>query len=141
MRTNLFARRLGTTLLVIAALAVPGIQWLRTEAARGDAATQEVMRLKLGASQEVLRGLALQDFSLIRTNATRLSRLSQGAGWSSRQSPEYELFTIEFRRSADELARAAEARNVDAATIAYTQMTFSCVSCHKYMRGQKPSGG
>lgn len=104
--------------------------------------TSEVMRQKLGHSQQVLRGLALQDFGLIKTNASKLVRLSQAGGWVARQSPDYELFTMEFRRSAEALAAAAEAGNIDAATVAYTQMTFSCVSCHKYMRtGRSGKGG
>ena len=57
------------------------------------------------------------------------------SGWQARQTPEYELFTVEFRRHAEELAKAAKSKNIDAATLAYTQLTFSCVSCHKYMRG------
>lgn len=104
--------------------------------------TSEVMRQKLGHSQQVLRGLALQDFGLIKTNASKLVRLSQAGGWVARQSPDYELFTMEFRRSAEALAAAAEAGNIDAATVAYTQLTFSCVSCHKYMRtGRSSKGG
>lgn len=105
--------------------------------------TAEIMRMKLSHSQEVLRGLALQDFVLIKTNASRMVRLSHAGGWMVRQTPEYELFTTEFRRSAEALVRAADDGNIDAATVAYTQMTFSCVSCHKYMRAgrvQKTSG-
>ncbi len=104
--------------------------------------TSEVMRQKLGHSQQVLRGLALQDFGLIKTNAAKLVRLSQTGGWVARQSPDYDLFTMEFRRSAEALTAAADAGNIDAATVAYTQMTFSCVSCHKYMRaGRGGKGG
>jgi hypothetical protein len=112
----------------------------RSEKETADA-TPEVMRQKLGHSQQVLRGLALQDFAILRTNATRLVRLSHTSGWQARQSPEYELFTMEFRRSAEALAAAADAGNIDAATVAYTQMTFSCVSCHKYMRAGKGTKG
>lgn len=101
----------------------------------------EAMRLKLGHAQQVLRGLALQDHALIRTNAQRLVRLSHAGGWSVRQSPEHELFLMEFRRSVEALALAADAGNVDGETVAYTQMTFSCVSCHKHMRSGRGGGG
>lgn len=117
--------------LAALALVVP----LLIAAAPGDEGTAEVMRLKLSHSQQVLRGLALQDFALIKANSQRLVRLSHTSGWAARNSPEYELFTTEFRRAAEELGRAADAKNIDGATVAYTQMTFSCVSCHKYMRG------
>lgn len=95
-----------------------------------------VMREKLGHSHQILNGLALADYALIKANAQRLVRLSHVSSWAARNTPEYELFTMEFRRSAEELVRAAEAKNIDAATVAYTQLTFSCVSCHKYMRGR-----
>lgn len=99
-----------------------------------DRDTAEVMRQKLQYSEAVLRGIALQDFAFIQTNAQQLVKLSKLSGWQARQTPEYELFSQEFRRRAEELVQAAQAKNVDAASIAYAQLTFSCVSCHKYLR-------
>lgn len=96
--------------------------------------TDIVMREKLELSQGLLRGLALEDYRLLQTNATRLARLSEMTGWRALNTPEYTGFSTEFRRASEELARAAADRNLDAATVAYTQLTFSCVSCHKYMR-------
>lgn len=117
--------------------------WLAGSAlGAGDPLTAEVMREKLALSQQVLKGLALQDFGLMRSGADRLVKLSQASGWTPRQSPEYELFTTEFRRAAAELSRAAADKNIDGATLAYTQMTVSCVSCHKYLRdGRAPATG
>jgi cytochrome c556 len=78
----------------------------------------------------------------MRAASDRLVKLSQASGWMARQTPEYELFTTEFRRAAAELSRAAAEKNMDGATLAYTQMTVSCVSCHKYMRsGRGPATG
>ena len=34
------------------------------------------------------------------------------------------------------MVKAAKDNNVDAATVAYFQMTVSCVTCHKYLRGR-----
>lgn len=102
-----------------------------------DAATKEVMKDKLQHSQAVLEGIATEDFARIQEHADKLGKLSQAAGWHARQTPEYVLFTTEFRRQTDALTAAAQEKNVDAATLAYVQMTFSCVHCHKYMRGKK----
>lgn len=104
---------------------------------RVDVQTRTVMKAKLGHAQAALEGIAMEDFDKVLVSAQKLGRLAQAAGWQARQTPEYELFTIEFRRRADVLAEAAKERNVDGATLAYTQLTFSCVSCHKYMRGKK----
>ncbi|MEW6302410.1 MAG: hypothetical protein AB1705_03005 [Verrucomicrobiota bacterium] len=104
--------------------------------AQAQADTREVMKLKLGHSQKVLEGIAKEDFQVIGDSAHNLVQLSQAMGWRARQTPEYELFTTEFRRHARSLERAAEQRNLDAATGAYMQMTVACVSCHKYMRAK-----
>lgn len=113
---------------------------LRTAQAASDHPTQEIMKQKLMYSQAVLAGIAKEDYDLIAMNASKLVLLSKGTGWYTRQTPEYELFTIEFRRHAESLVKAAKDKNLDAATGAYMQMTVSCVSCHKYMRGIKPAG-
>jgi hypothetical protein len=34
------------------------------------------------------------------------------------------------------LVRAAEDKNLDGATLAYTQLAISCVQCHKIVRGK-----
>ncbi|HSH95596.1 MAG TPA: hypothetical protein VK968_15740 [Roseimicrobium sp.] len=99
-----------------------------------DASTQEVMKAKLAASQRVLEGIALEDFEIIAVNGRKMAKLSQGTSWRARQTPEYDLFTTEYRRHVDALVLAAEKKNVDAASLAYFQITQSCVSCHRYMR-------
>ena len=103
---------------------------------RGREGVDLVMRQKLEFSQQILRGLALEDFAVMQTNAVRLGKLSEMTGWQVRNTPEYIGFSAEFRRVADELAYSAREKNLDGATIAYTQLTYSCVSCHKYMRGK-----
>ncbi|MEN9573208.1 MAG: hypothetical protein RL514_1063 [Verrucomicrobiota bacterium] len=97
--------------------------------------TREVMKLKLESSQKVLEGIATENFLSISTHAQKLVALSQAAGWQARQSPEYKQFTTEFRRHAEALQKAARAENVDAASVAWFQLTISCVNCHRHMRG------
>lgn len=103
--------------------------------ARQDLETREIMQHKLQHTQFILRAIAMQDFGSIQSNAAQLVKLSQMTGWQARQTPEYALFSLEFRRHAESLGKAAKAKNIDAATLAYTQLTFSCVSCHKHLRG------
>jgi hypothetical protein len=105
-----------------------------------EVSTRDVMKFKLHYAQGVLEGIAMENYPLIRTNAMKLSRLSQSADWRIRQTPEYQRFTTEFRHQADALAKAAADRNVDAATVAYFQLTVSCVNCHRYLRGAGRAG-
>lgn len=133
---NRVSRAWAVALVVSASACGWVAPWVHgAKSAAGDRLTAEVMREKLALSQQVLKGLALQDFAAMRSTSDRLVKLSQAGGWAARQTAEYELFTNEFRRAAAELSRAASEKNIDGATLAYTQMTISCVGCHKYMRG------
>jgi hypothetical protein len=97
----------------------------------------EYMRQKLDFSKQALEGLALEQFGLIEKNAKALRRLSEAAEWEVPTIPnatDYVALTTEFQRNADELAREARQRNIDAATLAYLKLTMTCVQCHKYVR-------
>lgn len=98
--------------------------------------TRDGMKFKLHFAQSVLEGIATENFPLIATNAQKLKRLSQSADWQLRQTPEYQKFTADFARHADALGQAARDSNVDLATLAYFQMTISCVNCHKHLKGR-----
>lgn len=99
--------------------------------------TREVMRSKLDSSQKVLEGIATEDFATITASAQRLVVLSQVAGWQSRQTPEYKQLTAEFRRQAESLVKAAKDGNAEAASLAWFQLTISCVNCHKHIRSSR----
>jgi hypothetical protein len=103
---------------------------------REDSPTRQMMRQKLDHAQSVLEGITMSDFALIRNHAARLRALSQEAGWRAYDTPEYAQQSILFRRSVDALLKAGKEENLDAATLAYTKMTFSCVECHKYIRSR-----
>ncbi len=102
--------------------------------------TREVMRSKLDSSQKVLEGIATENFALITANAQRLVVLSQVAGWQARQTPEYRQLTAEFRRHAEALVKSAKDGNAEAASLAWLQLTISCVNCHKHIRGARTVG-
>jgi len=104
------------------------------------ATTKEIMKVKLEYAHYLLNGVTTENFPLIATNADKLSQLTQLSTWSGRRTPEYEALSAEFRKHADELGRAAKERNLDAASLAYVQLTLSCINCHKYMRGGRKTG-
>jgi uncharacterized membrane protein len=109
-------------------------------ALRLTAGVKEAMRQKVAYSQQVLVRITLEDYGLIANNAEKLVELSNKTNWYSRQVPEYELFLNEFRRNAQELMEAGQQKNLDAASLAYVQMTLSCVSCHNFIRKSFDSG-
>jgi hypothetical protein len=108
--------------------------------AEKESGVKQAMRQKVAYSQQVLIGITLEDYGLIVNNAQKLVELSNKTNWYSRQVPEYELFLNEFRRKAQELMEAGKQKNLDAASLAYVQMTLSCVSCHKFIRKSSDTG-
>src|SRR3989442_10028269 len=98
---------------------------------------KNVMKFKLHYAQGVLEGIATENYSLIATNAEQLAKLTHQVSWRIRHAPEYERITADFRRTTTALAKAGKDENVDAATVAYFQMTVSYVTCHKYLKGRE----
>src|SRR5690348_16450923 len=97
----------------------------------------EFMRMKLEYSKLVLEGLTLENYETIIKNARALKKLSEAAEWEVPTIPnadEYLVFTGEFQRLADEMAKKAREKNMDGATLAYLRLTMNCVNCHKYVR-------
>ena len=66
------------------------------------------MRAKLAHSQNVLEGLATEDFDLIERGAQELSLASQDSNWQVLQTEDYVRQSAEFRRACDSLRDAAQ---------------------------------
>lgn len=92
------------------------------------------MQRKLDDSRNIISGLALEDYELISKSAQDLMVLSQEADWKVLTTPEYLKMSSEFRDAAQRLRDNATDKNVDGATLAYFEVTLSCVRCHKYVR-------
>lgn len=92
------------------------------------------MRAKLAHAQDILAGLALEDFDAIARGAQELSLASQAASWQVLQTPEYARQSAEFRRSCESLKRVAKEGNLDGAALAWMEVTMKCIQCHKYVR-------
>jgi hypothetical protein len=93
-----------------------------------------LMRKKLAHAQKVLEGIAVADFKMIARNAEDLIAISKTAEWRAFRSPRYEVFSNDFRRTADKLVKKAEEKNLDGAALTYLELTLTCVNCHKHVR-------
>ena len=91
------------------------------------------MLKKLEFSKNILAGLTTQDFDSITKNAQALNELGKKR-WMENPSSGYRTQHQVFWFANEALLDAAKEENVDAATLAYTQMTFGCVNCHKELR-------
>ena len=95
------------------------------------------MRQKLRASQEILKGLADGDFNTIGANARSMNLMEYLEKWARTNRREYRTQLRLFEFADRELIRAASEKNIDAATLAFNQLTISCVNCHKIIRAAK----
>lgn len=95
-----------------------------------------IMKAKLAHAQAVLEGIVLEDFDQVEKNAQHLNSLSQQAEWLVHRTVEYTVFSSEFRRVTEDLAKNAAKKNIHAVTLDYMQMTMTCVKCHSHMRWQ-----
>src|SRR4051794_7064163 len=110
-------------ILLIAAISAP-------VAGATDSPVKEEMRFKLFYAQSILEGITTENFPLIVSNTFKMKSFSRRSVWDVRDAPEYRRLTIDFQRNLDSLTRAAAQKNVDSATVAYFQLTTSCVTCH-----------
>jgi hypothetical protein len=93
-----------------------------------------LMTEKLDSSKTLLEGIALADYKKISSSAERLIQLSKLANWFVYKTPRYELHSDEFRRAADNIVQKAADKNLDGVTLAYFDLTMSCVRCHQHIR-------
>lgn len=94
------------------------------------------MKKKLDYSQNILAGIATADFDKIVENAEAMRKLSSVEGFIRGQTPGYRTQLHIFEESADEIIRQAKKDNVEGTALAFTQLTVSCVNCHKHLRAE-----
>jgi hypothetical protein len=133
--------RLAAVLLPLAAgavvVAVVALTVARPAAAQKPDALRPFMRQKLELSQGLLEGLTREDYALLRRNAEALRRLSEDAQWRVSPNVNYLRLSGEFQARTGEIAAEAADNDLDGATLAYVEMTVTCVKCHRLVREKK----
>lgn len=94
----------------------------------------KLMAEKLDSAKALIEGIALADFRKIGTSAERLIQISKTTEWLIHKTPRYELNSNEFRRAAEVIVQKAGEKNLDGVTLAYFDLTMSCVRCHQHVR-------
>ncbi len=96
-----------------------------------------LMRKKLAHAQNILEGLALENYDEIKENAKALDAISRLDQWMKIKTPAYTQLSSEFRSAVAKMATMADEKNLEGATMNFMQVTASCVECHKLIRGGK----
>jgi hypothetical protein len=95
---------------------------------------RQLMMDKLHASQKLLEAIATANYKGMSNRADELLQIANQAEWVAFKTPRYELHSNEFRRAAETISRKAKEKNIDGVTLAYMDLTMSCVRCHQYVR-------
>jgi hypothetical protein len=105
-----------------------------------DAPTSVWMKKKLVYSQEMLRLLAIGDMAKLQQVSQRMSLVSVFEGFARSDSRTYTNHLRTFQLANRELTRQAAHDNIEGATLAFHQMTTSCVHCHVGIRKTASEG-
>jgi len=105
------------------------------ESQSADKHLSHFMRLKLEASGQVLEGLAVEDFDLIKKGAKKLNEMSTAEQWRVTNDAMYRNFSGDFQRVTKDLVKSADDENLDRAALKWMAATMSCIECHRYVRG------
>lgn len=125
-------RRLLSILFVMALCAVPSFSEEKKKKE-----VDPLMAAKLKESQLLLEGLTLNDLPKAQKSAEALLKISKEAQFrKALNTARYELHANNFQRAAETLIEKAKEKNLEGATLAYVDMTITCVRCHQHTREQ-----
>ena len=95
------------------------------------------MKTKTQFTQHILVGLTEGDFEKIETNAKALGVTDFLEYWFRAKQPNYRQQMMFFDHANQEIIRHAKAKNLAGVTLAFNQLTASCVECHQIVRDAK----
>ena len=97
---------------------------------------KDAMKAKRERAHAVLDALTAGDPNALRRNAEILVLIADMRVFvTGYKTEEYQYQAKAFKHAADDLMAAAKAKNMDAAALAYGDMTRTCVKCHAHFRG------
>ena len=103
----------------------------------GEQTTSFWMDRKLHLSQQLLAGITAGDFDKVTTSAQAMRSLNKVEAFIRGRTPGYRTQLQFFDESLDEIIRQADKDNLEGAALGFTQLTISCVNCHKQLRAAK----
>lgn len=95
------------------------------------------MLAKTEYTKNLLLGLTEGDFAKIETNAKLLSVVDFLEYLFRAKNEDYRRQMVIFANANQEMIRHAKAKNLPGATLAFNQLTGSCVQCHQIVRDAK----
>ena len=92
------------------------------------------MHDKLHHAQQLVEGLALENFEKLETSGHTLELISRAASWHVPGDAEYARYSRNFQDQTRDLERHAREKSLDACTLDHVRISLSCVECHRHLR-------
>jgi hypothetical protein len=92
------------------------------------------MEKKLEYTKKLLEALTMSQYDEIESNSEQMRLLGKIEGFVRRRSPAYTAHLQSFDLATREMTRQARAKSIEGATLAFHQLTTSCVACHQTLR-------
>lgn len=92
------------------------------------------MAKKIEYSKAILEALTAGRYDDIEKHAEQMRMIGKVEGFVRGRSPSYKAHLQTFDLATRELKRQAAAKNIEGATLAFHQLTTSCVTCHQTLR-------
>lgn len=115
--------------LLAAGLIVVGVPRAQAEPERKPS---PLMREKLDQVENITQGLITRDWELVNKSASSLQTISKLDEFLKSDSEEYGELTRDFRTAVSRVQKMADEKNVEGATLYFTQVLTSCVECHNH---------
>jgi len=92
------------------------------------------MSMKLEYSKRMLEALTAGNFTEMTKTAQQMRLLSKLEGFVRNRNPDYAEQMHAFDLANKQMIRQSRRGNIDGATLAFQQLTSSCVACHVSLR-------
>lgn len=92
------------------------------------------MERKLELSKSILESLTKADFAALEKSSEQLRVLGKMEAFVRRKNDDYRAQLRNFELATNDLIRQSKRKNAEGATLAFNQLTTSCVACHVIIR-------
>ncbi len=99
-----------------------------------EGALDKFMQKKLAASTLILEGLMTDDLKAVADNADKLLKMSKEERWRASNDMMYLQHSTQFRNAVADLYNKADKQSIDGASLAWVNVTMSCIKCHEWVR-------
>lgn len=97
-------------------------------------ATKALMFQKLSHTQLILQSLMIGDNKNLLKSLEQLKNLAVATTWYKNDNEVFQRYSSNFREAIDKMTEYQKKGNQEGVSMAYIQLTLSCMNCHEKIR-------